>query len=216
MMYFTPVIHVKDLAQTTHNVEICVEADTYGFFLVNHRIPFKKFLPIINQVRKNFPYAWIGVNVLDEHPLTVIPQLPLIQGFWTDDPCLIEGQETQDLASVISKSIKYHLPSALYFGSVAFKYQVQPKDLASMTELACKYIDVITTSGDRTGDAADMKKVEIMYDFSTQPLAIASGIDINNVREYFKYIDWFLVNTHISIDSLNLNPELVRKMWEMI
>ena len=86
-----------------------------------------------------------------------------------------------------------------------------------MTKLAIKYIDVITTTGDRTGSPADLNKIKTMYKSANgHPLAIASGIDIDNVKSYLPYIEWFLVATQISIDIYNLNPILVKQMAQII
>lgn len=222
MKKFTPVIHVHTLEQTIKNIDICINANVYGVFLINHRINFKKFNEIIKSVREKYPNLWIGVNVLGdqdfgESPSLVLPSLPEIQGYWIDNPRLIEGQETQDLTVSLKDTLKFHHPKALLFGGVAFKYQVQPNNLEEMTSLATNYIDIITTTGDRTGSPADVIKIRRMYKASNgHPMAIASGIDINNVKEYLPLIDWFLVATQISYDHENLNPTLVSQMSEII
>lgn len=72
MKYLTPVIHVKDLDMTLQNVEICLKAETKGFWLINHRINSQRLALITSDVRSRFPEAWIGVNTLDEHPLTAV------------------------------------------------------------------------------------------------------------------------------------------------
>ena len=38
MKHLTPVIHVKDQEQALRNAEICAQAGTKGFFLINHQI----------------------------------------------------------------------------------------------------------------------------------------------------------------------------------
>jgi hypothetical protein len=109
-------------------------------------MPCFRLAEIAAAARSRFPKARIGINVPDEHPLTAIPQLPRIDGFWAGDPCFIEGPPTQDLAGRTAKSLKSHHPAAVYFGSAALKYQPQPRNLKAVTQLACKHIDVITAA----------------------------------------------------------------------
>lgn len=215
---FHPVIHVKDLDQTLKNVEICLNAETQGFFLINHRINFKKFLPIIEEIRNRYPHTFLGVNVLgDVIPPVVIKQLPDVNAYWCDNPGLIEGLTEQNMMELLNHVLRTELPKCKLFGGVAFKYQEQPKDLVGMTKLATQYIDVITTTGDRTGDAADLEKIKTMREaMGNHPLAIASGISLKNMMEFLPYINHFLVATNISIDEYNLDPHLVQSMSMII
>ena len=220
MKHLTPVIHVKNLDQALKNADICVKAGVHGFFLINHGISYKKLAKIAVDVREWFPKAWIGVNILDADPLTAIPELavvPNLNAWWVDDPKLIEGQVTQDLADQIRQSLHNQIPSARYFGSVAFKYQPQPVHLANMTRLASQHMDVITTSGEATGHAANAEKIACMFGAAgSHPLALASGVTCENAAHYLPYITWFLVATGISLDFHNLDPVKVAKLQQII
>ncbi len=218
MKYFTPVIHVSGIDQAIKNIEICMNAKTHGVFLINHHLNAKRFIPIVSYIRKLFPDLWIGVNILGdegngEYPFTSIPELPRIQGYWLDNPRFVEDSEDQSDAKSIQILIKLNHPGVLYFGGVAFKYQEQPKDLEKMVKLSKNYLDVITTTGDRTGSPAEMEKIRRIHSAAGgHPIGIASGIDNDNIKEYIPYVDWFLVATGISVDEYNLDPVLVKKM----
>jgi hypothetical protein len=217
MKQLTPVIHVKSESQALRNAEICAKAGTKGFFLINHQIRCAQLLKIAEAVRGRFPAAWIGLNVLDEDPLEVIPDMPPVDGFWADDPKLVEGQEKQEAAQAVWQALRQRQNPILYFGSIAFKGQPQPADLRTLTRLACLYMDVVTTSGEATGMAAEPAKLQAMHEEAGEtPLGIASGITPDNVRAYTPYVTWFLVASGISVDFHNLSPELVRSLNDLI
>jgi predicted TIM-barrel enzyme len=74
-------------------------------------------------------------------------------------------------------------------------------------------MDVVTTSGPGTGQAAHVEKIRTMKaalgDF---PLAIASGITPENVKDYLPFSDCYLVATGISDSFEELNPDRVRAL----
>jgi predicted TIM-barrel enzyme len=74
-------------------------------------------------------------------------------------------------------------------------------------------MDVVTTSGDGTGIAADIKKVSDMKSYiKDTPLGIASGITIENVDQYLPYVDAFLVATGISKTFTELDADKVKSL----
>lgn len=91
MRFPTPVIHPRDQEQALRNVNVCVQAGARGVFPINHQMPCFQLAEIAAAARSPFPKARIGINVPEEHPLTAIPQLPQIDGFWADARCLHRG-----------------------------------------------------------------------------------------------------------------------------
>jgi predicted TIM-barrel enzyme len=77
-------------------------------------------------------------------------------------------------------------------------------------------MDVVTTSGEATGRAAEPAKLQAMHEEAGEtPLGIASGITPDNVRAYTPYVTWFLVASGISVDFHNLSPELVKSLNDL-
>ena len=111
------------------------------------------------------------------------------------------------------------------FGGSAFKYQWSEDNLttdserliaeARRSEARCH---VVTTSGPGIEREAKLEKIKTMKAAITKPLAMASGVNIDNVRSYLPYIDCFLVATGISKDdeSDTLDPEKVKQLAEII
>jgi hypothetical protein len=201
-----PVIHVENLDQAMSNLNIAEAAGVKGVWLINHSVNSGTLLEITGKVQKEYPKMWIGVNCLDKTPVQLFGFLSGygidVDGVWVDNARIDELSNDQLEADKIAKVRN----DSMYFGGVAFKYQREVKDLESAVKIAKNYVDVITTSGDGTGQAASVEKVKRMFEAADgHPLAIASGITPNNVNNYLPYIDVFLVSTGISDNFNTLN-----------
>ncbi len=203
------VVHTEESDQAIRNAKIAFDAGADGIFLINHSIPATKLLTIYTEVRFRFPDAWIGLNLLDLEPVQVFSRVPgTASGIWIDDA----GEEDPVVRAHMNWSLRTRKKDwgrnrALYFGGVAFKYLREVEDLEYVSKLACKFMDVITTSGTATGLPPDVRKIERMRKAIVNfPLAIASGITPENVREYRPFVDCFLVATGISRSDTELDP----------
>lgn len=177
------VIHVSSSEQTLRNSNIAREAGCDGIFLINHGVPFGNLLKIHHTVVNEFPDWWIGVNGLGLAPEDVFHEISNeVTGVWVDNAMIDEYCEHQTKAEKIQDSRMESGWKGLYFGGVAFKYQRPVQSLTKAACLAMQYMDVVTTSGPGTGQAASREKIKKMKkalgDF---PLAIASGITPKNI-----------------------------------
>jgi len=217
--YFLPVVQVVDINQAKNQMEIAFNNKADGVFLIGLRYP--ALFNIYHQLREIYPDKWIGINCLDLKPLDMFLRLPKeINGVWTDNACIDERYDIDDQEYPKRvKELKDDLNlEALYFGGVAFKYQKKVYDYTKATKIACKYMDVVTTSGAGTGLSANPEKVEIMGITAkkyNKKLGLASGTTIDNVENY-KLVNYFLVKTGISQDHITFNPILVRQLADKI
>lgn len=191
-----PVVHVLNLAQAIRNVGVAMDAGADGVFLIGHSMSATELADIYKSVVVAYHGFWIGVNFLDLDLEEALSRgLPLWDDTWAPD-----------------------MPRTnLYFGGVAFKYQahVRDEDLAAVTQEAAKHMDVVVTSGDGTGHAPNVKKIEAMWSAlreSDIPLAIASGITTRNVVDYLPYCRCLMVATGISQTFNELDPELTKSL----
>ncbi|KKP58909.1 MAG: Adenine phosphoribosyltransferase [Candidatus Moranbacteria bacterium GW2011_GWF1_34_10] len=203
---FLPVIHAVNKEQCLRNVAIAAWSQADGIFLINHNIGANELVAIFQVVKNKFPDLWVGVNFLDLYKEDAAQKAIAIgaNGLWTDDAGLYEGMREKP----VSRNELLGQWEGLYFGGVAFKYQKEVRDIASVARLSLDAVDVVTTSGARTGTAPLVDKISIMRkaigDF---PMAIASGITIENVRSFLPFCDCFLVATGISFNHTELDPE---------
>ncbi len=78
-------------------------------------------------------------------------------------------------------------------------------------------MDVVCTSGPGTGKAADIEKIQrIRSGLINFPLAIASGITVQNAAEFLPYIDFFLVATGISLNFHELDESKVKELAKIV
>lgn len=135
---------------------------------------------------------------------------PKVGGVWVDNAGIEEDREDQPYADRVLAVREAAAPGCLYFGGVAFKYQRNVEDLEAACRVAARYMDVVTTSGPGTGQAAEVEKIRRMKLALEIPLAIASGITTENVSEFLPHADSFLVATGISRSFTELDPARVR------
>jgi len=213
-----PVIHVSSLNQALRNTLRAFLCNVDGIFLINHGMNGEMLLDIHSQVINVFPEKWIGINLLDKEVDWVFRNINNnVKGVWSDNAEIDEISDHQSLAKYninIKKSSKW---KGLYFGGVAFKYQSPVKDVAKVAQKAMPWMDVITTSGDGTGKAADINKIKLMKEtIGDFPLAIASGITPENIEEYLPHSDVYLVATGISSSFNELDPERMQLLVDKI
>ena len=78
-------------------------------------------------------------------------------------------------------------------------------------------MDVITTSGPGTGQAAEPAKIAaIRAGAGDHPMALASGVTPENVDDYLPWVDAYLVATGISRDFEHLDPARTRALVERV
>ena len=221
-----PVIHVIDLAQTVRNVRIAVTEGAQGVLLINHDYEYQRMLPIVADVRSQFPGLWMGLNFLAVTGLeafSILGQLhedgTLIDAYWADDACIDEhaSPDTQTQALAIDAARKKSGWRGLYFGGSAFKKQrpVAQSDYAKAAAAATAFMDVVTTSGVATGKAIDTAKVDAFRaGCGDSALAIASGVTPENAHHYVGKVDCIVVATGINEegDFYNLNPVKLRAL----
>ena len=203
-----PVIHVLSVEQTERNIRLAVGEGVPGIFLINHDFPHQQFLPIIADIRAKFPNLWLGVNFLGVNGKIAFPILAQlshegtkIDAYWADDACVDERVTEQKRAMEILEVRKNSGWDGMYFGGTAFKKQrsVADEDLESSAKAAIALMDVVTTSGAATGQAASVEKVKAMRrGCGESTLALASGVTPENAPSYIEDVDCFIVATGIS------------------
>lgn len=222
---FYPVIHCVDpfekkgIGHALVNTRIAIENGADGVFLIGHNMVYVTLFNIYEQVRKHFHTTWIGLNFLDISNNKMWGKLSCVanccsklNALWVDD--MLDERLT--------------LPSTMQiFGGVAFKY-IDPHQSSKDLEVACKKaircVDVATTSGDATGSAPEVAKLEaIKKNLEGKiPLALASGVNSKNVLDFRHTVDKFLVASSICERKHELGnneylvPEKVMELAELI
>lgn len=214
---FLPVIHVESAEQAARNVVRAREAGADGVFLIHHHEGYEELLPLAQAAAECYPDWFVGVNCLDLRAHEVVGKLPPgIKGIWSDNAGVrVEGGET--MPQLFAEECRKHGWEGLHFGGVAFKYQHQAGTPGQQARAAVGKMDVICTSGSGTGHAMNAEKAREMREaVGNFPLAVASGVSIDNVHELLPYIDAYLVASSIGDSFHELNPKRTRTLAEII
>ncbi len=210
---FLAVVHVQDAPQALENALIAHHEGADGIFLINHAISHTDLIASYCTVRERCPDLWIGINCLDlgRDAIHIVPLD--VQGLWADDGEIDETAASLEEAEAFRAARLDRRWHGLYFGGVAFKYRTQPADAGKAAVQSARFVDVITTSGPKTGAPPSVEKVSRMKQaLGRHPLAIASGITPENVREYMPFADCVLVATGISRSERWLDPGRVHAL----
>jgi len=213
---FLPVIHVmpRRLGAAISSINTVIAAGADGVWLIDHEtasddapVKLARFFR-----RTGPPGFWVGVNTLCCSAADAAAQLcaagdvdgrAIFDGLWSDD-C---GEERIDTR-------------LMHFGGVAFKYQreVPPSGYAAAIEAALAVgVDVVTTSGPETGVAASIDKLRAFREvLGDRPLAVASGVSIDNVRAQLPFVDAFLVASSIEHEWGVINYDKARALADAI
>lgn len=212
------VVHVRSASQACGQVIAAVDAGVDGVWLIDHAGDHRDLLSLTRLVRGSLPSLWLGVNYLD---LSVDRASALVDdgvnGLWSDNAHvhLDDDHEIAERARALRSAREW---DGLYFGGVAFKGQRIETDLEGAVERAVPYVDVLTTSGTATGVAAPEEKIRRMHAAlgGRRPLAVASGITPENVESYLPYVDYLMVNTGVSRNFYELDPDKLARLVEAV
>ncbi|MDH3693665.1 MAG: adenine phosphoribosyltransferase [Gammaproteobacteria bacterium] len=221
-----PVIHVLNHDQTESNVQMIMREGARGVFLINHDHGPEQMLPIIRKIRRMYPSLWMGVNFLGVNGLGAFPMLAQLQNedividaYWADNSAVDENKSIDDQpgAKAITDARAEYEWQGMYFGGTAFKKQrvVSEEKHEYAAKVAARFMDVVTTSGVATGEAADTRKIAAFRRGAEDaPIALASGVTTGNVKDYARDVDCFMVATGINIpgDFYNIEPERLRRL----
>lgn len=203
-----PVIHKIDDSQVKSNVETCLSCDIKKVFIIDHNISKPKVYEDLIKTAQTVKWdykMWVGVNLLGVSTVKALSHDILVDALWCDE----------SISPTMAK--RYREFKGQFFGGLAFKYQPQPTDLEKACMDAVFATDVATTSGPATGKAATVPKIKLLRSYlGTHPMAIASGVNADNVASYNGLADYLMVASSITdhnelIDADKLK-ELISKL----
>ena len=205
-------------------MRLAAREGAHGVFLINHDFALEGLLPLIREVRGQFPSLWLGVNFLAVTGARAFPVLGdlersgcVVDAYWADDARIDERSDDQREADAIAEVRRTSGWTGLYLGGTAFKKQrtVPPEDFETAARIAARYMDAVTTSGVATGRSADVSKIEAFRSgCADQALAVASGVRPENAIAYAGLVDAILVATGINRngDFYNIEPMRLRRL----
>lgn len=225
-MKIYPVAHMRTNAHALELSEQILASGADGAFLIDHFSPqsHNRLTVAYQHVRQRLGReAFIGVNYLALSPLDAMAHLAaslrsgiiesMPDALWFDDVTRFDVRNLSDTKKY------YGMEDVDCFGGIAFKYTSQSTDdpelAAQWARQYASRVDVVTTSGAGTGFAADPAKVRAMKEaIGDQRLALASGISIENIKDYEEYVYAGLVSS--SIETYKYSGEFVPEKLQQI
>jgi len=222
-----PVIHTLNYQQAAYNIGVAMRVGAHGVFLINHDFEYEEMIPIIREIRIRFQWLWFGVSfpgVTGKDAFPILGGLEEqglhIDAYFASNARIDETSDKQTQADEIKRLRDNCRWSGMYFGGTAFKMQreVQPKDYEKSAVLACQYMDVVTTSGVATDEAADFGKIQTFRTAcGDHPLAVAAGVTVDNVTHYAPLLDAILIANGINHedDLYNIDPQKLQTVLQL-
>lgn len=234
MVKIFPVIHVASVTQVLREMSVAVKHPVDGVFLIDHDANDARLLECIRAARSEHTNLFLGANFIRRPLLEALDILARAFGraipldaIWADDAGLNQvtdgNARAQAEARTVSDAISLRREqlgwAGQYFGGVAFKYQapVAMEFLPRLGEVAGRHVDVPTTSGPGTGQAAETSKLHALrVGLGMHPLALASGITPDNVGEYVGLVDHILVSSGITNPVGNIDEDKLARLLENV
>tara|TARA_B100000767_G_C19774117_1_gene541653 strand:+ start:3592 stop:4266 length:675 start_codon:yes stop_codon:yes gene_type:complete len=184
--------------------QIAFENGCYGIFLcpAENNINPTDINSIYNHIRDLYPNKFIGINYMNslEEFINIIPNN--VSAIWTD-----KGIGNIDSIDIVEKINKVKCDKGfLYFGGFFHKgnnNNLTTDKIDSKIEKANEQIDIITTSGRFTGIEIKIDILKHIHSKSKKPIALASGVNINNVVNYINIIEYAIIGTGIEKSTTN-------------
>ncbi len=218
---FFPVIHTPSLASAARAAAVAADSGADGVFFINQgSMSMMDVLWLAQKTATMYPSLRVGVNLLGaDRCFTFCKAAELgLSMVWSDDAG--DEEVIRKLMVIQAENLGLGFEQLTYFGGVAFKYRphVPLDDLPSvLTEELLDAVDVVTTSGDATGSPPTVPKIQAFRKhLGKRPLAIASGISIDNVSSFLGDAQAFLVGTSIESSFGVLDPGRTRALADAI
>lgn len=215
MIKVLPVIHhiSDDLAYEQALLAKSLKAD--GIFLISH-CGTNDFLPALGAKIKNDLTLSVGINLLGEDILTTaqIAHNHNLDMIWGDN-CGVTSLGLDTQGEALSLWAKEN-PQIQVFASVAFKYQKKEMNPPLAAKEAQNAGFIATTSGSGTGYAPSLEKIVSMANVVDNQLAVASGMDCENVHHFKPYLSHILVATGVSLDENHFDIDKLAKFIEIV
>jgi hypothetical protein len=221
---FLPVIHLQAGQDGAFiAIDIALGAGANGVFLINQGMNLDQTLALADRVRAKYPKLWLGLNPLGSSVGEAIEIVNKHQfgGLWMDDGGVDSGsrEEIHSFRLDLAAALQATSWKGLFFGGTAFKTQneIPLERLPKVASAAADFMDVVTSSGPGTNFAPSVEKVRLISEnIRPLPLALASGIRPENVKDFLPYTDAFLVASGIE-DSLGvLNRKRTTQLADLI
>lgn len=215
MTKILPVIHHinNELAFIQATMAKSFKAD--GIFLISH-VGTNDELPNLAQEIQELLGLKVGLNLLG---VDILEAAKVVEEYKLDmlwgDNCGVSSLGLDSKGEELSLWKKRN-PNIDVFASVAFKYQKVDTNPPLAAKEAQNAGFIPTTSGSGTGYAPSLEKIVAMSNVVDNQLAVASGMDCENVHHFKDYLSHILVATGISKNENEFDIDKMSRFFEIV
>lgn len=224
MTKILPVIHHLDRQTSLEQADLALRCGADGIFLISHNDADAELPGLGQEIAARWAgrttaagaRPFIGLNMLSTNPVAALGHVAKanLDGIWIDAAGFTSFGATpagQKLAQAAKEA-----PGVSVFASVAFKYQPEEANPPQAAAVVRKFGLLPTTSGAGTGQAPSVDKIATMSAAAGGQLAVASGMDPQNVHLYAPYLSHILVATGVSIDDHHFDEHLLQRFVQAV
>ena len=203
-----PVIHHLNAKLTLEQATICHQAGADGVFLISHENKDNELPELGIEIKETLKMK-VGLNLLATPAVQSfdIVQKSKLDMLWLDNAG-VSSEGLSPLGMLLKDLVNYK--KLELFASVAFKYQKYESNPKEAAYLALKSGFIPVTSGSATGVSPAVEKIKEMSEAVGGNLGVASGMNLENIDNYKKYLKYILVATGVSVDEHHFDYELLK------
>lgn len=185
-----------------------------GVFLISHVGTNDRLANLAKQIQEllniKVGLNLLGVDILEAAKIVADNEIDMLWG----DSCGVSSLGLTKTGEDL-KLWKQQHPQIEVFASVAFKYQSKEIDPPLAAHYARVSGFIPTTSGSGTGYAPSIEKIRSMSNNQKQ-LAVASGMDCDNVHKFTSYLSHILVATGISKNEFEFDIDKMKVFFDIV
>jgi hypothetical protein len=194
---------------TMSQCKLAVENGADGVAIISSdaTITKEQLVQAVNQIKKAHPCLIVIINFLVNASISMRNVPDFADGLWTDSGVDSRGVQSPVVseAAVVRVSERFAW-NGLWFAGFFHKggHLTLPENEETLKELADHFLQlhtnvIPTTTGVGTGIAADVRTLARLHRAigGRKPMAIASGVDAENIHQYLPFIEYFFVATGI-------------------
>jgi len=218
-----PVLSCENEEDFYYNIDILYEYynnnKISGIFILSTFVDIETITNIYNETKKKYADLWVGVNLIGENIFKVYNFIKLNNpdGIWIDNSYLFDINKLGFAELTLNQFEKYNW-NGLYFGGYMFKYQINCNTYDNkLIKLLNQYLDILTTSGDGTNIEISDEKLNYISNESVQiPIAIASGVNNNNLEKHIEKCNIIIIRSSIVDSNENIDKEKLDEICNKI
>ncbi len=212
------VLHHLDRDTTLTQAEVALTGGADGIFLISHAGEDAPLAGIARELRNLWAAratAAGGRPLVGLCLLTVPPASALAAAAEAGAGALWVGASGISAAGVapdgqaLAQAMRRHIGVDVFAG-VAFKHQAEEPDPPAAARIARSLGMIPTTSGAATGAPPALAKIAAMSSAVAGRLAIASGMNLENVSRFAPLLSHILVSTGVSRGAHTIDLEKLR------